>query len=116
MHFESTSRILAFPASAIGAAGHLTELYGAELPTVPLLPDSPVVRCLVGGLDREGSNDLRGLELGTTAITTPLSDGRHAYAGYWTVAAMEAVAQGIVEAEEITEEQFKSLLPPTPDQ
>ena len=109
--FETSPRILAFPAIVLEQVSALTEAYGAALPLVPKKPDSTLVVCLAGGLDREGSDDLRALDFPTTATTIALTDGRHAYMGYWSKAAISAVNNGVVEAEELTIEQLKSLTP-----
>ena len=109
--FETSPRILAFPAIVLDQVSALTEAYGAALPLVPKKPDSPLTVCLAGGLDREGSDDLRALDFPTTANTTALTDGRHAYMGYWSKAAIAAVNNGDVEAEELTLEQLQSLTP-----
>lgn len=109
--FDNAPRIYAFPVSELGNLAELVGTYGAELPDTPKDPASPTTRCLCGGLDREGSDDLRALKLGTTATTIPLTDGRHAFLGYWTLAAVEAVQSGNIEAEEKSPEQFAALRP-----
>ena len=93
----------------------LVSLYGAELPERPKDPDSPKVRTLAGGLDREGSDDLRALKHPATATTTPLTDGRHAYSAYWSLAILEAIQDGSVDGEELTAEKLYALTPPPPE-
>ena len=114
MHFETTLRIIAFPADVLGQFSALLDAYGADLPEAPARADSPTIRTLAGGRDQtDGPLILRALHLGTTAQPTPLSDGRLAFPGYWTIAAATALANGDIDgAEEITPEQFAALIPP----
>jgi hypothetical protein len=109
--FETLPRILAFPVTQLASVSLLTDQLGAYLSATPAKPDSPQILCLAGGLDRDGSTELRGLLLGQTATTTPLSDGRHAFSGYWTHSAIQAVTDDIVNAQELTQEQFALLIP-----
>tara|TARA_R110000868_G_scaffold360679_1_gene622728 strand:+ start:1764 stop:2114 length:351 start_codon:yes stop_codon:yes gene_type:complete len=107
--FDTTPRFFAFPLSELGRIGELVAAYGAGLPDTPKDPASPTTVCLAGGLDREGSDDLRSMDYPTTASTVPLTDGRHASLGCWTNAILTAVAGGEVIAEELTAGQFTSL-------
>ena len=117
MHFETQLRIVAFPAGILAQFPALLDAYGADLPETPARADSPIIRTLAGGRDQtHGPLILRALHLGTTAQPTPLSDGRLAFPGYWTIAAATALANGDIEgASEITPEQFAALLPPPSD-
>ena len=54
--FESTSRILSFPATL---ALSTLAAYAAALPLAPANPDSPTAAVLLGQIDRQGSTDLR---------------------------------------------------------
>lgn len=107
--FDATTRFFAFPLAELGRIGELVAAYGSDLNDTPKDPNSPTTRCLAGGLDREGSTDLRSMDYPTTATTVQLIDGRHAAIGCWTLAIMEAVTLGEIEAEELTLEEFKSL-------
>ena len=101
--------MFAFPLSELARIAELVALYGADLPSCPKRSDSPSIRCICGGLDREESNDLRAVSYPETAVTLPLTDGRHAFHGYWSLALLAALASGEVTGEEITLEQFESL-------
>lgn len=118
MHFETSPRIVAFPAALLGEFPALVAAYGADLPIVPARANSPTIRTLAGGRDQtDGPLTLRALDLGTTAQPTPLTDGRLAFPGYWTIAAATALTNGdIPGAEEITAEEFTALLPPPSDE
>lgn len=107
--FDTTPRFFAFPLHELESIGELITLYGSDLKDTPKDPNSPTTRCLAGGIDREGSTDLRSMDYPTTATTVPLIDGRHAALGCWTLAIIEAVTLGEIEAEELTLEEFKSL-------
>jgi hypothetical protein len=110
MPFDSQSRIFAFPASALQNLQAITELHGEELSDMPANPSSPRRLCIVGGIDREGSSDLRSTCYMETAAPIPLIDGRFAYSGHWSLSLIDAVNAGQIEAEELSEEQFKSLI------
>jgi hypothetical protein len=109
MSFDTQERIFAFPLATLGQIGQLVADYGASLPVCPLRPNRGTIRCIAGGLDREGSTDLRALSHPTTASTTPLTDGRHAYSARWTLSILDAVQSGNVLGDEITPEQFDAL-------
>ena len=114
-NFDTDSRIYAFPISELARVDELVMLYGADLSDVPKRADSPVTRCIAGGLDREGSDDLRSLTHPTTATTTLLTDGRHAYAAYWSLALIQAVQDGEAIAQELTPAELQNLRLPTPE-
>ena len=113
--FDTTPRFFAFPLHELESIGEFVAMYGSELKDTPKDPNSPTTRCLAGGLDREGSTDLRSMDYPTTATTVLLIDGRHAALGCWTNAIIEAVTAGAVEAEELTLEEFQSLRPEETD-
>lgn len=114
-NFEKTPRIFAFPLSELARLSALVLAYGADLPLVPTKPDSPVIRCVAGGLDRAGSDDLRGLDFPTTANALPLADGRFAFSGCWSLALVDALQSGVVTGEELSISQFQSLRPKDED-
>jgi hypothetical protein len=110
--FDTSPRFIAFSPSMLSEIPGLLEAYGAELPITPLDPQSPFTKCLAGGRDQ--SDDpliLRALALGQTAIPQTLTDGRLCFLGYWTLAALSAVTSGEVDAEEITEAEYRALQP-----
>lgn len=89
----------------------------APLPEVPLRPDSRQVMCLCGGRDQTADPlVLRAMLYPGTASVTPLTDGRLAYRGYWSIAVMNAANSGAIAAEELSKEAFFALLPqPDPE-
>lgn len=110
--YSTQSKTMAFPASELSRLSHLLATYGSNLPYAPLKPNSPLQRCIVGGRDQEeGELILRSLSYPTTASTTPLADGRHAFTGYWSLSILAAVETGNVIASEITPEQLSDLTP-----
>ena len=109
--FDTTPRIFAFPVAELLRIGELVALYGSALPDTPKQANSQLTRSIAGGLDREGSTDLRSIKYPTTASATLLTDGRYASEGYWTLAVLDAVVSGDVLAEELTREQFQALTP-----
>ena len=113
--FDNAPRTFAFPLTELVRLDGLVTIYGADLPDVPKRTDSPTTRCLCGGLDREGSDDLRSLDHPTTASTTPLTDGRHAYRAYWSLALLAALDSGDVTGEELTDAQLAALRQPDPE-
>lgn len=109
--FDSTYRIFAFNVADLTRIEALRKSYGAELPLVPLDSSRGTVKTLIGGIDREGSDDLRAEQFGVSAGVTMLRDGRAAKGGYWTRALIKALKTGLVLAEELTAEQFAELSP-----
>jgi hypothetical protein len=107
MSFDNTYRILAFPAALLQQAETFAGGYGAELSVSPLHPERGTIVTLVGHKDREGSNELRASGLMSSFSPIPLTDGRYAAGGYWSLAALAVIADFGVE--EITQAQFDAL-------
>lgn len=111
MSFDTQPRILAFPAQTMQAVLADESLH-APLPEAPLRPGSRMVPCICGGRDQtDAPLVLRALLYPGTAAVQPLSDGRFAYRGYWSLAVLDALAEGLYEAEELSDEQYAALLP-----
>lgn len=105
--FSKEPKALAFDASVI-ADVIADESLHAPLPEVPRRPDSRMVPCICGGRDQtDGPLVLRALLYPGTATVTPLTDGRVAYRGYWTLAVLAAVDD--YGAEELSDEEFAAL-------
>lgn len=107
--FSKQPRIYAFTQQAVAAA-LADESIHAPLKTMPLRADSETIMCIAGGRDQTGGSlVLRALLYPGTATLTPLTDGRLAYRGYWTLAAIAAVEAGAIDASELTENEFAEL-------
>ena len=105
--FDKQPRVLAFDAAVI-ADVIADESLHAPLPEVPRRPNSRMVPCICGGRDQtDGPLVLRALLYPGTATVTPLTDGRVAYRGYWTLTVLAAVDE--YNAEELSDETFASL-------
>lgn len=112
-NFSQAERILSFPA-AMMTPENVTTLVtecGADLPATPLDPASETHRVIMGGLDRADSDDLRALLLGITCQPTPLTDGRLAVKGYWSIVFEAAMATHplLADADWITDQQLAEL-------
>jgi hypothetical protein len=111
MNFDSQPRILAFPAQTMQAVLADESLH-APLPEAPLRPGSRMVACVCGGRDQTSEPlVLRALLYPGTAAVQPLSDGRFAFRGYWSLAVLNALAEEMYEGEELSDEQYAALLP-----
>jgi hypothetical protein len=111
MNFDSQPRILAFPTQTMQAVLADESLH-APLPEAPLRPGSRMVPCICGGRDQtDGPLVLRALLYPGTAAVQPLSDGRFAFRGYWSLAVLNALAEEMYEGEELSDEQYAALLP-----
>ena len=105
--FSKEPKALAFDAAVI-ADVLADESLHAPLPEVPRRPGSRIVPCICGGRDQtDGPLVLRALLYPGTATVTPLTDGRVAYRGYWTLAVLAAVDD--YGAEELSDEEFAAL-------
>jgi hypothetical protein len=111
MNFDTQPRILAFPAQTMQAVLADESLH-APLPEAPLRPGSRMVPCVCGGRDQTSDPlVLRALLYPGTAAVQPLSDGRFAFRGYWSLAVLNALAEEMYEGEELSDEQYAALLP-----
>lgn len=110
--FHSEDEIFAFPVSELARIGELVATYGGYLPEAPLKKAGKPVLCIAGCRDQtDGPLVLRALKYPVSANTMPLSDGRHAFVGYWSESIREAVNNGEVTAELLTEDQLNALRP-----
>lgn len=113
MSFESTPRIMAFPASEIASLATYRELYGDDLP-VSAKSNAPQVKTLLGHSDGQ-SGIIRAGAMPTTVSATQLTDGRYAVSGLWSLKLKEAWDAGDVVATELTLNEFMGLLPQPDD-
>lgn len=112
MNFETTTRIMAFPASEMAWISEHRNAYGADLPTSGDR-HSETVRTLLGHIDIQCPDGLRAGEMPTTVTARQLTDGRYVVAGCWSLALKDAWEAGQVQAEELTIEQLQDLTPTT---
>jgi len=101
---------MAFPVSELVRIEEVRDLYGADLPTYGDL-DAPVVRTLLGHRDDMCPDGLRAGLSPSTVTARPLTDGRYAVAGYWSLALKAAWESGNVQAEELSEADLQALTP-----
>ena len=107
--FDKKPRVFAFPEATMQAVLADPSMH-APLPESPRRPDSEIVDCICAGRDQtDGPLVLRALLYPGTASVTPLTDGRMAYIGYWTIAVLDAAYSGAIVAEELTDEEFAAL-------
>lgn len=110
--FDTQPRIYAFSPATMEAV-LADDSLKAPLPEVPLRPDSREVLCVCGGRDQTADPlVLRAMLYPGNATVTPLSDGRLAYRGYWSLAVLDAANSGAITAEELTVDEFNALRPP----
>jgi hypothetical protein len=109
--FDTQPRVFAFSEEMMQQVLADPELH-APLPEVPRRIDSRIVDCICGGRDQtDGTLVLRALLYPGTASVTPLTDGRLAYRGYWSLAVIAAAEDGSIAADELTDEEFADLRP-----
>jgi len=107
--FDKTPRVFAFSAETMQAVLADPAMH-APLPESPRRPDSEIVDCICAGRDQtDDPLVLRALLYPGTASVTPLTDGRLAYRGYWSIAVLDAANSGAITAEELTDEEFAAL-------
>jgi hypothetical protein len=108
-NFETTERIIAVPAEAVGTMfPDLLAQYGQEL------PDAGRSILTIGGhWDDAAQTRLRAASLHKGTITgQPLSDGRVAYTCLWQADLAAAFDAGDIEGvEQLTEQQLADLTP-----
>jgi hypothetical protein len=104
--FQTTWRWAAFPASVPGNIGALIEAYGAMA-----TDKGETFKTLLCGWDDAEQTQMRGMALGSTAPMLGLTDGRYGTGGLWSEAIVAAWQANEIEAEELTEEEFKALMP-----
>jgi hypothetical protein len=109
-NFETTERIIAVPAEAVGTMfPQLLAQYGEEL------PDAGRSILTIGGhWDDAQQTRIRAASLTDGTITSqPLTDGRLAYRCLWQSDLATAFDAGEIDAvEQLTEEQLTNLIPP----
>ena len=98
MYFDTVERIVAFEPALLAQAEQLTLDYGA---------DCQGVRTLAVWDDGK-SGKLRPARKGKNFAPMPLTDGRFAGIGRWSLTALQAL-EGIEGADEITREQLENL-------
>ena len=103
--FQTTWRYAAFPASVLGNIAALIDAYGAMA-----TDKSETFKTLLCGWDDAAQTQMRGMALGSTAPMIALTDGRYGTGGLWSEAVVAAWQANEIEAEELTEEQFKALM------
>lgn len=109
--FDTQPRVFAFFEATMQQVLADSDLH-APLPEVPRRSDSRIVDCICGGRDQtDGPLVLRALLYPGTASVTPLSDGRLAYRGYWSLAVIAAADNGSIDADELTDKEFADLRP-----
>ena len=109
--FDTQPRIYAFSGETMQQVLADPDLH-APLPEVPRRSDSRIVDCICGGRDQtDGPLVLRALLYPGTAAVTPLTDGRLAYRGYWSLAVIAAAEDGSIDADELTDQEFADLRP-----
>jgi hypothetical protein len=110
-NFETTERIIAVPAAAVGTMfPTLLAQYGEEL------PDGARNILTIGGhYDDADRTKIRAASLTDGTITgQPLTDGRLAFRCLWQADLAAAFDNGEIEGvEQLTEEQLASLTPQT---
>jgi hypothetical protein len=109
-NFEPTERIIAVPAAAVGTMfPDLLAQYGQEL------PDAGRSILTIGGhYDDAAKTRIRAASLTDGTITgQPLTDGRLAFRCLWQADLAAAFDAGEIDgAEQLTEEELVSLIPP----
>jgi hypothetical protein len=109
--FDNEPRVFAFSATTMHQVLADPDLH-APLPEVPRRSDSRIVDCICGGRDQtDGLLVLRALLYPGTASVTPLTDGKLAYRGYWSLAVIAAAEDGSIDADELTDQEFADLRP-----
>ncbi len=110
MNFETTERIIAVPADAVSTVfPDLLAQYGQEL------PDGGRSILTIGGhWDDAAKTRIRAASLTDGTITgQPLTDGRLAFRCLWQADLAAAFDAGqIADAEQLTEAELATLLPP----
>ena len=109
MNFDTTSLIVAFPASEMAQIEAHREQYGADLPE-SAKPGAVTVNTLLGHMDGVSGILRAGMAPSTVSART-LTDGRYAVAGYWSMALKAAWEAGNIQAEILTPEQLNELTP-----
>jgi hypothetical protein len=104
--FEDSYRWVAFPAGLTGSIDQLVAAYGA-----PASDAGRVFVTLLCGWDDKEQTRKQALEFSTTAGIQTLSDGRKGAAGLWSKALVALWQAGHIEAEELTEDQFRARQP-----
>lgn len=114
MSFENTERIIAILPGDVGAVfPALLSEYGEDLPD-----GNRTIRTIGAHWDDTAKTRKRAASLTDGTITgQPLTDGRLAFRCLWQSDLVSAYENGqIPEVEELSEEQYQSLLPPPEDQ
>jgi hypothetical protein len=106
--------IIAVPTEMLSSLPTARELYGEWLPLRTSDPFSDRILTLMGEPDVGGSDALRAVQLGVSRDPIFLSDGRAAFAGWFTDEFLAAIgnAPELSGVEILTEAQYATLTAP----